>query len=150
MILHAGRFGVDTTANGLTAPIHALTVIQHKFEISEPVIEAIKQSLTRPEMGGILGIDNSRIVNKFCHDSTGTTTKTQYIPDVQRLNSILRQWAAVQIRFVGFVHSHPKGKEKLSSCDLNYAKKIKEECLLSEILMLLYIPKEEKFIQYVL
>jgi DNA repair protein RadC len=141
---------VDTTANGLTALIHALMVTRHKFEISETVIESIKQSLIQPEMGGILGIDNSHVVTKFYHDSTGTTTKTQYIPDVQRLNSILRQWAAAQIRFGGFVHSHPKGKEKLSSCDLSYAKEIKGKCSLSEILMLLYIPDEKKFIHYVL
>ena len=118
--------------------------------IENLVLAEIKKNLTRPEMGGILGIDNSRVVMKFYHDSTATTTKTQYIPDVQRLNSILRQWAAAQIRFVGFVHSHPKGREKLSSCDLSYAKDIKEKCSLSEILMLLYIPDEKKFIQYVL
>ena len=110
----------------------------------------LDQSLPRPEMGGILGIDNSHVITKFYHDSTGTTTKTQYIPDVQRLNAILRQWAAAEVRFVGFVHSHPKGKEKLSLCDLTYAKEIKEKCSLSEVLMLLYIPDEKKFIQYVL
>lgn len=121
-----------------------------RIPIENSVLDEIKQSLTRPETGGILGINSSRVVTKFYYDSTGTTTKTQYIPDVQRLNSILRQWAAAQIRFVGFVHSHPKGKEKLSSCDLTYAKEIKEKCSLSEILMLLYIPDEEKFIQYFL
>lgn len=120
------------------------------YKIRDSVLDEIKQSLTRPEMGGILGIDNNRVVKKFCYDLTGTTTKTQYIPDVQRLNSILRQWATAEIRFIGFVHSHPKGKEKLSSCDLSYAKDIKEKCSLSEILMLLYIPDEKKFIQYVL
>lgn len=121
-----------------------------RIPIENSVLDEIKQSLTRPETGGILGINSSRVVTKFYYDSTGTTTKTQYIPDVQRLNSILRQWAAAQIRFVGFVHSHPKGKEKLSSCDLSYAKEIKGKCSLSEILMLLYIPDEKKFIQYVL
>ena len=120
------------------------------YLIEKSIIKEIKKTLRLPEMGGILGIDNNRIVTKFYHDSTGTTTKTQYIPDVQRLNSILRQWATAEIRFIGFVHSHPKGKEKLSSCDLNYAKEIKKKCSLSEILMLLYIPDEEKFIQYVL
>ena len=121
-----------------------------RIPIENSVLDEIKQSLTRPETGGILGINSSRVVTKFYYDSTGTTTKTQYIPDVQRLNSILRQWAAAQIRFGGFVHSHPKGKEKLSSCDLSYAKEIKGKCSLSEILMLLYIPDEKKFIHYVL
>lgn len=124
--------------------------LSEEILIEKLVLDEIKQSLIRPEMGGILGINSSRVVTKFYYDSTGTTTKTQYIPDVQRLNSILHQWAVAQIRFVGFVHSHPKGKEKLSSCDLTYAKDIKEKCLLSEILMLLYIPDEKKFIYYVL
>ena len=133
---------------GETETILAITV--EEIPIENSVLDEIKQSLIRPEMGGILGINSNRVVTKFYHDSTGITTKTHYIPDVQRLNSILRQWAAEEIRFIGFVHSHPKGKEKLSSCDLSYAKEIKEKCSLSKILMLLYIPNEEKFIQYVL
>lgn len=121
-----------------------------EIPIENSVLNEIKQSLTRPEMGGILGINSSRVVTKFYYDSTGTTTKTQYIPDIQMLNLIIRQWATAEIRFIGFVHSHPKGKEKLSSCDLTYAKDIKEKCSLSEILMLLYIPDEKKFIHYFL
>lgn len=120
------------------------------MRINDVVIDEIKKFLRRPETGGILGVDGSNIVTKFYPDSTGVTTKAQYIPDVNKLNEIIREWATEGIAFAGFVHTHPKGAERLSSCDVNYAKRIKEICALSEILMLLYLPEEEKFFQYIL
>lgn len=120
------------------------------YKISNSITNAIKQSLTRPEMGGILGIDANRVVTKFYHDSTGTTTTAHYIPDVEKLNEVILRWSTEGIAFIGFVHTHPKGKNKLSTCDVDYAKKIKVECSLLEILMLLYIPEDNKFLQYVL
>lgn len=122
--------------------------IKNKIQICNTVIESIKENLHLPETGGILGIDENRIVTRFYNDSTGTTTKSRYIPDVQKLNTVIQNWAEENIAFIGFVHTHPKGSERLSSRDIEYAEKIKTQCSLSEILMLLYIPAEEKFLQY--
>lgn len=120
------------------------------IRISDRVIDAIRENLRVPETGGILGIDEKRLVTKFYNDSTGITRKFRYIPDVQSLNAVIQNWAEVGIAFIGFVHTHRKGEEKLSPLDLEYAAKIKAQCSLSEILMLLYIPAEDKFFKYLL
>ena len=124
--------------------------IQNKIKISDTVIEAVKENLRLPETGGILGVDETGIVTKFYYDSTGITAKLRYIPDVKKLNAVIQNWATEGVSFVGFVHTHHKGAEKLSALDIEYAEKIKKQCSLSEILMLLYIPAEEKFLQYVI
>lgn len=114
------------------------------------MLDKIKKTLCLRETGGILGVDGNGVVTKFYPDVTGVTTENNYIPDVNKLNEIIREWATEGIAFVGFVHTHPKGAAQLSSCDVSYAKKIKETCALPEILMLLYLPDEGKFFQYVL
>lgn len=120
------------------------------YRIDKTVLENIQKSLRIPETGGILGIDENGIVTKFYYDSTGITSKLRYIPDVKKLNTVIENWTTEGVSFVGFVHTHPKGAEKLSELDIEYAEKIKAQCSLSEILMLLYIPAEEKFLQYVI
>ena len=127
-----------------------LSTVQNKIRINSKVIDAIRENLRVSEVGGILGIDENRIVTKFYNDSTGITTKLRYIPNVQKLNAVIQNWAKENISFIGFVHTHPKGAEKLSSRDVEYAEKIKLQCSMSEILMLLYIPAEDKFFQYVI
>lgn len=121
-----------------------------KYQLHSIVIDNIKKSLHLPEMGGILGLDENCTVTRFHYDSTGTTTETHYIPDVVKLNKVIQDWATEGIAFAGFVHSHPKNAQTLSSCDVDYAKKIKSRCSLNEILMLIYIPEEEKLLQYVI
>ena len=118
------------------------------YQIDESVIEEIGKNLILPEMGGILGTAENRIVTKFYYDSTGTTTKTRYIPDVQRLNVVIESWAREGVSFVGYVHTHPKGMEKLSPFDIDYAQLIKKSCNMPEILMVIYIPEEGKIFQY--
>ena len=124
--------------------------IQNKIQISNTVIDAIKENLLIPEKGGILGVDENFVVTRFYNDSTGITTKSRYIPDVKKLNAVIQNWALEGVSFIGFVHTHPKGAEKLSPLDIEYTQKIKTQCNLSEILMLLYIPAEEKFLQYLI
>lgn len=125
------------------------------YLIDGAVLDEIKRNLTRPETGGILGVNSGRVVTSFYYDRSGQTTATHYIPDVKKLNEIIRSWAREGIEFVGFVHAHPSCDRQLSTCDLNYARKIKAHCSLTELLMLLYVldekeQSEEKFIQYVL
>lgn len=120
------------------------------YQIDRTVVAAIQKNLCIPEKGGILGANEYGIVTRFYYDSTGTTTKFLYIPDVKKLNAVIQDWANEGISFAGFVHTHPEGIEKLSSRDIEYAQKIKIQCSLSHILMLLYIPAKEKFFQYVI
>lgn len=120
------------------------------YIISEDVYEQIRRSLYLPEMGGILGIDKNKIITEFYFDSTGTNLKYQYIPDVDRLNEVIYEWSLRNVKFIGFVHSHPSNKTELSLVDVKYAKKIKYYCKMNKIVMLLYIPKTDLFFNYII
>lgn len=120
------------------------------YVIAANVLEEIKAALRLPEMGGILGVRDNRTVTEFYHDNTGKTTARNYTPDIDSLNMVLRDWKRCGIEFVGFVHSHPPNKKTLSNIDIKFAKKIKTHCGMNEILMLIYLPADESFHQYVL
>lgn len=120
-----------------------------KYVISSHVLKMVSSHLTCPEMGGILGVDDSNTVVAFCFDKNGVTEKTTYFPDVKYLNQVIQDWYNKGIYFAGFAHSHPKTSINLSEPDLYYANKIKNLCGLSEILMLLYIPQTGCFYQYI-
>jgi len=120
------------------------------YSISGAVLDQIRQSLCVPESGGILGVNADCLVTEFHFDNTGVTAKRIYVPDTERLNVVICEWSLRGIKFVGFVHSHSEGKKNLSAVDIHYAEKIKRYCALSEILMLLYLPADESFHQYVL
>ena len=120
------------------------------YALADSVIKQIQATLTIPESGGILGVREGRTVSEFYYDSTGTTDARNYIPDVDSLNAVLRDWNRRGIKFVGFVHSHPPNKENLSKPDKKYANKIKTHCGMDEILMLIYLPEGKKICQYVL
>ena len=78
--------------------------------ISDAVIKKFQSALKIPETGGILGV-NGNVVSEFHHDNTGTTTERNYIPDIDSLNAVLRDWKRRGIEFVGFVHSHHADKK---------------------------------------
>ena len=120
------------------------------YALADSVIREIQAALTIPESGGILGVREGRMVSEFYHDSTGTTDARNYIPDIDSLNAVLRDWNRRGIKFVGFVHSHPPNKENLSKPDKKYANKIKTYCGMDEILMLIYLPDLQTIYQYVL
>lgn len=120
------------------------------YVIAEGVLDRIRQSLRVPETGGILGVNENRLVTEFHFDNTGVTTKRIYVPDTESLNEVIREWSLRGIEFAGFVHAHPPNKKTLSVVDIRYAEKIKRHCALSEILMLLYLPADDSFHQYVL
>ena len=125
-------------------------IIIRMYEIDVAVLEEIRQKVYRPEMGGILGINENRIVTEFHFDNLGVTEDHRYIPNIITLNEIICIWQSKQVEFIGFVHSHPKGRNKLSLIDIDCAKRIKESTNMQEILMLLYIPEEEQYHQYVI
>lgn len=120
------------------------------YRLDESVISEIINTLIQPEMGGILGIDETNTVVKFHFDSTGRSTAHRYIPDVKTLNRVIDEWYDSGIFFIGFVHSHAQARNQLSPCDIRYAEKIKTACGMTEILMLIYLPNKKSFHQYIL
>ena len=120
-----------------------------KYEINNCVLKTISYYLIRPEMGGILGVDETNTVVAFCFDKNGTTEENTYFPNVEYLNQVIQNWHENGIYFVGLVHSHPETAINLSEPDLYYASRIKKLCGIKEVLMLLYIPQTHRFFQYV-
>ena len=122
------------------------------YQIQETVTNQIKRSLSVPETGGILGvsINDRQTVTSFYYDGTGKTEKNTYTPNIEDLNKVIADWAEHEIEFVGFVHSHPKGRYKLSTPDVEYANEIMRVCDMPEILMMIYLPDTQELYQYVL
>ena len=122
------------------------------YQIPEEIITGIHRNLSVPETGGILGVNihDRRTVTAFHYDSTGTTEKHSYTPDIKALNKIIAEWAEEDIEFIGFVHSHPQNSERLSPQDVHYAQNIMRTCDMPEILMMLYLPDTEELYQYIL
>jgi len=79
------------------------------------------------ETGGVLGSgDNGRTIDHYYFDSTAYTTAGTYTPNIDAVNKVVARWNDQGIRFVGFIHSHPKGNTAPSAEDIKYAKKIME------------------------
>lgn len=86
----------------------------------------------KSETGGILlGNRNDFVVQKFVFDLYGSTSPTGYDPDVDFINkTIKKEWEENNLALLGFVHSHPRGFNRLSgdygnnTGDLGYLKAI--------------------------
>ena len=130
--------------------VQSLNQTDKAYLIANSVLDEIKSTLRLPEMGGILGSSANNIVTDYYHDITGYTTARNYTPDIDTLNNVIFQWHLRGIEFVGFVHSHSVCKKTLSLVDIRYAEKIKSCCGLTEILMLLFIPNDQSFHQYII
>lgn len=76
------------------------------------------------ERGGMLGSDKTGLITHYFPDATAECTETQYSPDIDKLNAVIRDWKRQEIRFQGFVHSHPAGFQRLSVADKEYAQDI--------------------------
>lgn len=85
----------------------------------------------RAESGGILlGSRADFVVRKYAHDPTGSRYGSGYDPDVDFLNEVLTRERQRGLNFLGFVHSHPRGVNRLSGDwgngigDLGYIERI--------------------------
>jgi hypothetical protein len=76
------------------------------------------------ERGGILGADPDGVIRHFAPDPTARCSPGAYDPDIAEMNRQIKDWKAEDIRFVGFVHSHPRHFKRLSGADEDYAIKI--------------------------
>ena len=124
---------------------------KRQYEIKPDIRKQIAVTLIRDEMGGILGSAEDGTVTHYHFDVSGRITETNaYVPDVRALNQVLIKWHKEGIRFAGFVHSHVYPARNLSPADIEYARKIVETCGLDHILMLLYLPKTDELIEYII
>lgn len=71
------------------------------------------------ESGGIIGIKKG-VVCAF-HFDEGNYNYDCYIPNVDRLNKIILEWAKADVQFAGVVHSHHNDCRYLSDTDKKYA-----------------------------
>jgi len=88
------------------------------FVIFKSAFDEIKRTVCRnqPESGGILlGNRADYVIQKFIFDPKGSRSRGAYDPDVNFINAqIKKEWSENQLEFLGFLHSHPRGVERLS------------------------------------
>lgn len=91
-----------------------------------------------PETGGILGRQNGVIC--FAEPDLGTpqNDRAVYIPNTEKLNSIIEECSKYGIEFAGIYHSHPIGQETLSNDDIAYINSVFEN--MPESITELYFP----------
>lgn len=96
------------------------------LEITPETIAAIYEHLGQhpAERGGMLGSNKWGVISHFFPDSTAECSASEYTPDIEKLNDVIREWKKQGIRFQGFVHSHPAGFQRLSNPDKEYARDI--------------------------
>ncbi len=97
-----------------------------KIELSQEAHQRIQDFIGNhpAERGGILGSDPDGVIRHFAPDPTARCSAGAYDPDIEEMNRQIKQWKNEDIRFVGFVHSHPPGFKRLSGADEDYATKI--------------------------
>lgn len=88
------------------------------------------------ENGGILGVGDNAVY--FERDPMPFHSGINaYAPNTEYLNALLHRWKSRDIEFIGFAHSHPNGREKLSEADVKYAKRILRHFPSDGIMMML-------------
>lgn len=90
-----------------------------------------------PETGGILGSNDGDSVTSFVSDKGKDSTVELYIPNVAILNETIVAWRQKGTKFVGMIHSHLLGRNKPSTSDVDYAKRIMNNMNLEHMYMLL-------------
>jgi hypothetical protein len=82
------------------------------------------QRVLPPETGGILGSKDGVIVAS-CFDAGIQSKKMcSYIPDTDKLNSVIKQWQQKNVLFMGIYHTHFFNVDTLSNGDVEYIEKI--------------------------
>lgn len=87
---------------------------------------ALTIGVWRAERGGMLGGDlETGVIRHYHYDAEAHRTRGSYTPDHEELTRVLRDaWNPVDIRLLGFVHSHPPGLTEPSYGDVDYAQEI--------------------------
>lgn len=104
-----------------------------------------------PETGGIIG-GKDEIVTEYWLDSyNDNKSLCRYIPNVNEMNCIIKEWTSRKIEFLGMFHTHYFGVKTLSEGDLIYIKSIiraMPECI-EHLYFPLFVFPEEIMVLYV-
>ncbi len=106
------------------------------------IINALKDG--KVEAGGIIGSKDSQIV---AFDYDRACTAGEYVPDIVKLNKIIKKWYESGIEFAGIIHSHMDSK-KLSYSDIEFARTIIKNNNLDYIYMLILTTDDNTVIAY--
>lgn len=106
------------------------------------IINTLKAN--RVESGGIIGSKDSQIV---AFDFDRACTVGEYVPDVVKLNIIIKKWYESGIEFAGIIHSHMDSK-RLSYSDIDYARNIIISNNLKWIYMPIYVNENKELYVY--
>ena len=136
-----------TMTDGFTATIIkraynlgiGMSAVNNSLHITEECSAAILSTIAAlpPETGGILGSKDGNVVTDFIFDKGKENTSEFYIPDVMQLNKGIISWRQEGIRFIGMIHSHLRGRNKLSTSDIEYANKIMKSMNMERLYMML-------------
>lgn len=107
-------------------------------EVYDQILDTIVAQ--HPETGGVLGRKNG-IICKYFYDDNADINQNRYVPNVEKINTILGQWLKDDIEFAGIIHSHPEDVNELSYADIHYARKILQENSLEYVIFPLIVRK---------
>ena len=107
-------------------------------EVYNQILDTI--AVQPPETGGVLGRKNG-IICKYFYDGNADINQYEYVPNVEKINTILAQWLKDDIEFAGIIHSHPEDVNELSYADIHYARKILQENSLEYVIFPLVVRK---------
>lgn len=96
------------------------------MKITEAVLHDICEELciVPPEKGGIIGSINGIVCDYCMDDGTVQAERYAYVPNVEKLNSVIDQWSDKGVCFAGMFHSHPYPQTELSAADREYIETI--------------------------
>lgn len=84
------------------------------------------QNTSPPETGGILGGEDGIITAEYFDRGIQNERMCSYIPNIKRLNKVIKQWQMENINFMGIYHTHFWSVETLSEADKRYISRILE------------------------
>ena len=109
--------------------------------ISKRLLKEIMDKLPKelPETGGIIGGTNGNIITYWIDEVQKTKqSMCSYVPDTDKMNSIIEKWFNEGIEFLGIFHTHYYGVKTLSDADKDYMRRIMNS--MPESIKILYFP----------
>lgn len=90
--------------------------------IQEQVIQKIMKSCfpVPPEMGGYIGKKDDIICEFEFDPGIAQINEGIYIPNVIKLNAVMKRWSENGISFCGILHTHLPGQNELSEKDKRF------------------------------
>ncbi len=123
------------------------------MKITKVVINYLNKHISEnpPETGGILGSVDGETISEIILDiPQGTQYNCCYFPNVNFLNSCLRQWSDNQIYFMGIFHTHFANVQTHSKGDISYITTIMNAMPhgIEELYFPIYVLPDRKLICY--